>query len=347
MCPEPASEREDLVYFEHKSFSKLCKEHDGEFTGEEESSAHALERKSDNPLDIAVTRLADLERNIERRIEEDIAPGLRVWRRALSEARSAAQVALCIQQLQKSVAWEKSIMKVYCQICRKGDNEELLLLCDGCDKGCHTYCHRPKITTIPDGDWFCPACIAKASGQTLKIKKLHVKGKKTESKKVKKVTLTGDTEDEDSASTSSSLKRGIKDLKKRKMEENTSISLSKQESFTSVKKPKRDDSKDLALCSMILTEMETHEDAWPFLLPVNLKLVPGYKKVIKKPMDFSTIREKLSSGQYPNLETFALDVRLVFDNCETFNEDDSDIGRAGHSMRKYFEKKWTDTFKVS
>ncbi|XP_058520519.1 bromodomain adjacent to zinc finger domain protein 2B isoform X10 [Ochotona princeps] len=348
MCPEPASEREDLVYFEHKSFTKLCKEHDGEFTGEEESSAHALERKSDNPLDIAVTRLADLERNIERRTEEDIAPGLRVWRRAVSEARSAAQVALCIQQLQKSIAWEKSIMKVYCQICRKGDNEELLLLCDGCDKGCHTYCHRPKITTIPDGDWFCPACIAKASGQTLKIKKLHVKGKKTnESKKGKKVALPGDTEDEDSASTSSSLKRGNKDLKKRKIEENTSVNLSKQDSFTSVKKPKRDDSKDLAICSMILTEMETHEDAWPFLLPVNLKLVPGYKKVIKKPMDFSTIREKLSSGQYPNLETFAVDVRLVFDNCETFNEDDSDIGRAGHSMRKYFEKKWTDTFKVS
>ncbi|KAM7106074.1 bromodomain adjacent to zinc finger domain protein 2B isoform 15-T18 [Molossus nigricans] len=383
MCPEPASEREDLVYFEHKSVSKLCKEHDGEFTGEEENSAHALERKSDNPLDIAVTRLADLERNIERRylksplsttiqikvdnvgtvtvpapapsisgdgdgLEEDIAPGLRVWRRALSEARSAAQVALCIQQLQKSIAWEKSIMKVYCQICRKGDNEELLLLCDGCDKGCHTYCHRPKITTIPDGDWFCPACIAKASGQTLKFKKLHVKGKKTnDSKKGKKGALAGDTEDEDSASTSSSLKRGSKDLKKRKMEENTSINLSKQESFASVKKPKRDDSKDLALCSMILTEMETHEDAWPFLLPVNLKLVPGYKKVIKKPMDFSTIREKLSGGQYPNPESFALDVRLVFDNCETFNEDDSDIGRAGHSMRKYFEKKWTDTFKVS
>ncbi|XP_060033829.1 bromodomain adjacent to zinc finger domain protein 2B isoform X11 [Erinaceus europaeus] len=382
MCPEPASEREDLVYYEHKSFSNLCKEHNGEFIGEEESSAHILERKSDNPLDIAVTRLADLERNIERRylksplsttiqikldnvgtvtvpapapsisgdgdgIEEDIAPGLRVWRRALSEARSAAQVALCIQQLQKSIAWEKSIMKVYCQICRKGDNEELLLLCDGCDKGCHTYCHRPKITTIPDGDWFCPACIATASGQTLKIKKLHIKGKKIESKKGKKVTLTGDTEDEDSASTSSSLKRGNKDLKKRKIEEKISINLSKQECFTSVKKPKRDDAKDLTLCSMILTEMETHEDAWPFLLPVNLKLVPGYKKVIKKPMDFSTIREKLSSGQYPNLETFALDVRLVFDNCETFNEDDSDIGRAGHNMRKYFEKKWTDTFKVS
>ncbi|KAM7096349.1 bromodomain adjacent to zinc finger domain protein 2B isoform 9-T13 [Ciconia maguari] len=346
LCPEPASERDDLVYREHKSITRLHKKHDGDCAGGGEGNTSSLERKSDNPLDIAVTRLADLERNIERRTEEDIAPGLRVWRRALSEARSAAQVALCIQQLQKSIAWEKSIMKVYCQICRKGDNEELLLLCDGCDKGCHTYCHRPKITTIPDGDWFCPACIAKASGQTLKIKKLQIKGKKSnEQKRSKK--LAGDTEDEDSATTSASLKRGKTDPKKRKMDENVSVSQLKQENFTAIKKPKRDDSKDLAICSMILSELETHEDAWPFLLPVNLKLVPGYKKVIKKPMDFSTIRDKLSSGQYPNLEAFSLDVRLVFDNCETFNEDDSDIGRAGHNMRKYFEKKWTEIFKVS
>ncbi|NWX76065.1 BAZ2B protein, partial [Alca torda] len=381
LCPEPASERDDLVYREHKSITRLHKKHDGDCAGGGEGNASSLERRSDNPLDIAVTRLADLERNIERRYlksplsttiqikldnvgtvtvpapapsisgdgdgtEEDIAPGLRVWRRALSEARSAAQVALCIQQLQKSIAWEKSIMKVYCQICRKGDNEELLLLCDGCDKGCHTYCHRPKITTIPDGDWFCPACIAKASGQTLKIKKLQIKGKKSnEQKRSRK--LAGDTEDEDCATTSTSLKRGKTDPKKRKMDENVSVSQLKQENFTAIKKPKRDDSKDLAICSMILSELETHEDAWPFLLPVNLKLVPGYKKVIKKPMDFSTIRDKLSSGQYPNLEAFSLDVRLVFDNCETFNEDDSDIGRAGHNMRKYFEKKWTEIFKVS
>ncbi|XP_039554577.1 bromodomain adjacent to zinc finger domain protein 2B isoform X14 [Passer montanus] len=347
LCPEPASERDDLVYREHKSITRLHKKHDGDCAGGGEGNASSLERRSDNPLDIAVTRLADLERNIERRTEEDIAPGLRVWRRALSEARSAAQVALCIQQLQKSIAWEKSIMKVYCQICRKGDNEELLLLCDGCDKGCHTYCHRPKISTIPDGDWFCPACIAKASGQTLKIKKLQMKGKKSnEQKRSRK--LGGETEDEDSATTSVALKRGKTDPKKRKMDENVCVSQLKQETCTAVKKPKRDgDSKDLAICSMILSELETHEDAWPFLLPVNLKLVPGYKKVIKKPMDFSTIRDKLSSGQYPNLEAFSLDVRLVFDNCETFNEDDSDIGRAGHNMRKYFEKKWTEIFKVS
>lgn len=48
-------------------------------------------------------------------------------------------------------------------MCKKGDNEDLLLLCDGCDKGCHTYCHKPKITSIPEGDWYCPACISKVS----------------------------------------------------------------------------------------------------------------------------------------------------------------------------------------
>ncbi|XP_029461422.1 bromodomain adjacent to zinc finger domain protein 2B isoform X4 [Rhinatrema bivittatum] len=385
MCPEPASEREDLVYYEHKSITKLHMEHDGEHTVEGGGNAGAVQRKIDNPLDIAVTRLTELERNIERRylksplsttiqikldnvgtvtvpapapsisgdgdgIEEDIAPGLRIWRKALSEARSAAQVALCLHQLQKSIAWEKSIMKVYCQICRKGDNEELLLLCDGCDKGCHTYCHRPKITTIPEGDWFCPACIAKASGQALKLKKIHIKGKKSnEQKRGRKLSFTGDTEDEESPVASSSIKKGGKETKRRKTDESISVNSLKPENSPSIKKPKiiRDESKELAICSILLSEMEAHEDAWPFLLPVNLKLVPGYKKVIKKPMDFSTIREKLSCGQYSNLEAFALDVRLVFDNCETFNEDDSDIGRAGHNMRIHFERKWTEIFSVS
>lgn len=44
--------------------------------------------------------------------EEEVAHGMKVWRKALSEVRSAAQLAMCIQQLQKSIAWERSIMKV-------------------------------------------------------------------------------------------------------------------------------------------------------------------------------------------------------------------------------------------
>lgn len=51
------------------------------------------------------------------------------------------------------------------------------------------------------------------------------------------------------------------------------------------------------------------------------------------------------SLRYQNLETFIIDVNLVFDNCEKFNEDNSDIGRAGHNMRKFFEKRWTELLK--
>lgn len=41
---------------------------------------------------------------------------MKVWRKALTEVRSAAQLAMCIQQLQKSIAWERSIMKVVSKI---------------------------------------------------------------------------------------------------------------------------------------------------------------------------------------------------------------------------------------
>lgn len=37
---------------------------------------------------------------------------MKLWRKALSEVRSSSQLAMCLQQLQKSIAWERSIMKV-------------------------------------------------------------------------------------------------------------------------------------------------------------------------------------------------------------------------------------------
>ncbi|XP_016410916.1 bromodomain adjacent to zinc finger domain protein 2B isoform X2 [Sinocyclocheilus rhinocerous] len=382
--PEPQSEREDLVYYEHKA---LPKPRPGAESQEERSSEKGLVRRPSNPLDIAVARLAELERHIERRYlrsplgttiqikldnvgtvtvpapapstsaggeggEEEIAPGMKLWRKALSEVRSSSQLAMCLQQLQKSIAWERSIMKVYCQMCRKGDNEDLLLLCDGCDKGCHTYCHKPKITNIPEGDWYCPACISKASGQSPKSKKTPNRappgtgGKKaTEAaKKSKKQTET--CEEEATSSNNSTPKKAATTSTQAK--KNTSTPPApKPDSPACVKRAKtaRDNNRDLGLCRILLAELERHQDAWPFLTPVNLKSVPGYRKVIKKPMDFSTIREKLVSSQYQNLETFIIDVNLVFDNCEKFNEDNSDIGRAGHNMRKFFEKRWTELLK--
>lgn len=46
----------------------------------------------------------------------------------------------------------------------------------------------------------------------------------------------------------------------------------------------------------ILDQLEAHEEAWPFLLPVNTKQFPTYKKIIRSPMDLSTIRKKLNDN---------------------------------------------------
>ncbi|GIM13587.1 hypothetical protein Vretimale_16664 [Volvox reticuliferus] len=37
-----------------------------------------------------------------------------------------------------------------CQVCNRGDDDEQLLLCDGCDRGFHTYC--VEMDDIPQGE---------------------------------------------------------------------------------------------------------------------------------------------------------------------------------------------------
>ena len=50
-----------------------------------------------------------------------------------------------------------------CHVCGRGDNEETLLLCDGCDDSFHTFCLLPPLPEVPKGDWRCPKCVAKVS----------------------------------------------------------------------------------------------------------------------------------------------------------------------------------------
>ena len=45
---------------------------------------------------------------------------------------------------------------VVCMICHGAEDEDQLLLCDGCDRACHTYCLG--LSEIPDSDWYCSQC---------------------------------------------------------------------------------------------------------------------------------------------------------------------------------------------
>ena len=59
---------------------------------------------------------------------------------------------------QKSVV---DIETIYCLLCKGGDAEEYLLLCDGCNGAYHTFCLTPPLHIIPVGEWLCPTCLAK------------------------------------------------------------------------------------------------------------------------------------------------------------------------------------------
>lgn len=48
-----------------------------------------------------------------------------------------------------------------CQVCRKTDSPEWILLCDQCDHGYHCSCLTPIVFLIPSGNWFCPLCCHK------------------------------------------------------------------------------------------------------------------------------------------------------------------------------------------
>ena len=51
------------------------------------------------------------------------------------------------------------LAKYMCLNCGKGDAEEQMLLCDGCDDSYHTFCLMPPLAEIPQGDWRCPKCV--------------------------------------------------------------------------------------------------------------------------------------------------------------------------------------------
>ncbi|XP_046741448.1 bromodomain adjacent to zinc finger domain protein 2B-like isoform X10 [Diprion similis] len=353
-------------------------------------------------------------------IEETTPRGLNNWREATARAHTSAQLAMALYMLEASIAWDKSIMKAVsltparnsvcimlrnrcvslkattqynqlltttqasnCQFCHSGDNEDKLLLCDGCDRGYHTYCFRPKMENIPDGDWYCHECMNKATGErnclvcgkrmgkNLVLCELCPRAYHTDchnpvmpkmprgkwycsnchSKQPKKRNssrrshtkgATRDSESSDhpptSPTPSTASNTHVEDVSSSEPPTPTASPRKEGNSRALTKKQQR----ELAPCKILLEQLEQQDEAWPFLLPVNTKQFPTYKKIIKTPMDLSTIKKKLQDCAYKSRDEFCIDVRQMFINCEVFNEDDSPVGKAGHGMRSFFEMRWTE-----
>lgn len=89
----------------------------------------------------------------------------------------------------------------------------------------------------------------------------------------------------------------------------------------------------------ILTELQNHAAAWPFLQPVNKEEVPDYYEFIKEPMDLSTMEVKLENNRYEKMENFIYDARLIFNNCRMYNGENTSYFKYANRLEKFFNNK--------
>jgi hypothetical protein len=66
-------------------------------------------------------------------------------------------------------------------------------------------------------------------------------------------------------------------------------------------------------------------------------------QVIKKPMDLGTIRNKMEAKDgsgYKHVQEICDDVRLVFSNAMTYNQEGTDVHVMAKTLSEKFEDKW-------
>uniref|UniRef100_A0A672II38 Bromodomain PHD finger transcription factor n=1 Tax=Salarias fasciatus TaxID=181472 RepID=A0A672II38_SALFA len=97
--------------------------------------------------------------------------------------------------------------------------------------------------------------------------------------------------------------------------------------------------KDYEGLRRILRSLQTHKMAWPFLEPVDTNDAPDYYRVIKEPMDLSTMEERLQKREYVKLTEFVADMTKIFDNCRYYNPSDSPFYQCAEVLENFFVQK--------
>lgn len=89
--------------------------------------------------------------------------------------------------------------------------------------------------------------------------------------------------------------------------------------------------KDKEVAKILLSKMKKLDQYSLFAKPVTEAEAPGYFKVIKNPMDFRTIKEKIEQNEYGKgsdlVRGLYFDILLVMDNCALYNEENSDVAQ--------------------
>ncbi|XP_040614013.1 bromodomain-containing protein 8 isoform X3 [Mesocricetus auratus] len=78
----------------------------------------------------------------------------------------------------------------------------------------------------------------------------------------------------------------------------------------------------------------SHRFSSPFLKPVSEKQAPGYKDVVKRPMDLTTLKRNVSKGRIHTMAEFQRDLMLMFQNAVMYNDSDHHIYHMAVEMQR-------------
>ncbi|CAH8370907.1 unnamed protein product [Eruca vesicaria subsp. sativa] len=99
---------------------------------------------------------------------------------------------------------------------------------------------------------------------------------------------------------------------------------------------------DKKLLLFILDRVQKKDTYGVYSDPVDPEELPDYHEIIKNPMDFTTLREKLEAGAYSTLEQFEEDVFLICTNAMEYNSADTVYHRQARAMLELAKKDFAD-----
>ncbi|XP_071592354.1 bromodomain-containing protein 9 isoform X9 [Heliangelus exortis] len=77
------------------------------------------------------------------------------------------------------------------------------------------------------------------------------------------------------------------------------------------------------LLEHFLRQLQRKDPHGFFAFPVTDAIAPGYSMIIKHPMDFGTMKDKISANEYKSVTEFKADFKLMCDNAMTYNRPDT------------------------
>nr|XP_054751747.1 lysine-specific demethylase 5A-like isoform X1 [Lytechinus pictus] len=115
-----------------------------------------------NGLDGSWAKLDRQSSTTEQDVKETKGTPKKASKSSPRKAAQDAAAAASSMQMRARAGNVTSLIETYmCHVCGRGDVEDCLLLCDGCDDSFHTFCLIPPLPEVPKGDWRCPSCVAK------------------------------------------------------------------------------------------------------------------------------------------------------------------------------------------